>query len=115
MYMSELADLYRKSRRHGGTGSPYNTNLVVPCVFNSGCAVGKRGMTAIEITDAGIPPVHWFDQTRSTKHFRVVGSKPERLRGSDYYRTVLRRDCLDYIFNRITLLSERRTQTLRRR
>jgi hypothetical protein len=97
----------------------------VPCLFNSGCAVGKRGFTALEIEDERIALVHWFDRRRSDRHLRrapgptgVFGVSdvgleetpdrsplpPEQLGDSDFFRLVLNRDSLDYIFTRIRLL-----------
>jgi hypothetical protein len=48
--------------------------------------------------------VHWFDRTRSSGS-RSEGSPPERLGGTDFFRTALKQDSLDYIFSRIRLLA----------
>ncbi len=85
--------------------SIYDQHLVVPCVFNSGCVIGKRGITGIELTGGEIALVHWFDRRVSTKYIHDPLVKSERLGGSGYYRAVLKREQLDYIFTRIELLT----------
>jgi len=86
--------------RRGGEegGSLYDSPLLVPCLFNSGCCIGKRGLTGLEIAGGGIALVHWFDQNRS----RRAG---EDLPGTPYRREVLQQEPLDYLFTRVRLLS----------
>jgi len=83
----------------------YSSSTIVPCVFNSGCVIGKRGITAIEIQKGKIMLVHWFDKKVDKKYIREDAKNTIRLDGTDYYRTVLKKDELGYIFNRIKLLS----------
>jgi predicted phosphodiesterase len=122
---AEVESLYEIKREIPHTPSLYNSRFLVPCLFNSGCAVGKRGFTALEIEDERIALVHWFDRRRSDRHLRrapgptgVFGVSdvgleetpdrsplpPEQLGDSDFFRLVLNRDSLDYIFTRIRLL-----------
>lgn len=76
-------------------------NLVVPCLFNSGCAVGKRGFTALEIKKGRLALSFWSDEARSR---RWKGEyKPSTILPSAL-RFVLRRERLDYLFSRIELL-----------
>jgi UDP-2,3-diacylglucosamine pyrophosphatase LpxH len=82
----------------------YSTYTIVPCVFNSGCAIGKRGMTAIEISNGKISLVHWFDKNIDRKYNREDQENTTRIPGTDYFRTMLKQDSLDYIFTRIRLL-----------
>ncbi len=105
MHKKELARSRKQRPAHGSTRSLYNSDLLVPCVFNSGCVTGKRGITALEIDCEKIRLVHWFDRRKSNKHLRMVDQPTERLGNSDFYRSVLKQDCLQYIFNRINLLS----------
>ena len=65
----ELDRLYEKGEEHKHHQSIYNSKVVVPCLFNSGCAIGKRGITLIEIEDDRIALVHWFDRERGFRHF----------------------------------------------
>ena len=139
-YKEELARLWLRDREDGMRSSLYNEQLSVPCLFNSGCAIGKRGVTAIEIAEGKIALVHWFDRRRSDKHLRrrdvplregarrrrggaspgrnsasagrgsgaspgLVDGTTERLEDTEYYRTVLKKDRLDYVFTRIRLLA----------
>jgi UDP-2,3-diacylglucosamine pyrophosphatase LpxH len=104
-YRRELESIYGRDMKNGSRSSLYNSNLVVPCLFNSGCAIGKRGITAIEIDNGKIALVYWFDSTREDKHFSHNEQPIKRLDGSGYYRMVLKSDCLNYIFTRINLLS----------
>ena len=137
-YKEELAMV---SEREGRSGSLYGDSLPIPCLFNSGCAVGNRGLTAIEIEDGHIALVHWFDsrlgdRRRRADRPRDGGRRPgrdalvppgepdrrgdrrgqrsrnppraestHRLGDSPFYRSVLKRDRLDYVFSRIRLLA----------
>lgn len=85
--------------------SLYSGHTVVPSVFNSGCVIGKRGMTAIEIQNGKIYLVHWFHKDIDKRYRMEDESKTRQLGESNYYRTVLKKDSLDYIFTRIRLLT----------
>jgi UDP-2,3-diacylglucosamine pyrophosphatase LpxH len=102
-YRNELEELIQK--REGNRSSLYQSELLVPCIFNSGCTVGRSGVTSIEICDNNIQLVYWFDEKKSRKYFDFNGYTPQRLGNTDYYRVVLNEEPLDYIFTRIKLLS----------
>ncbi len=103
---SELDDFYQKNKKLGLRSSLYASNILIPCIFNSGCAIGKRGLTAIEIKKGNIYLVHWFDIKKSKKYFHSYEHyEPKRLENSNYFRMVLNKDHLDYIFTRINLLA----------
>jgi predicted phosphodiesterase len=104
-YRAELEYVYQKNMKNGSKSSLYNANLVIPCLFNSGCVIGKRGMTSIEIAGNEIALAHWFDKRISIKHFSHNEHVPERLGTSEYYRLIIKKDYLDYIFTRIKLLT----------
>jgi UDP-2,3-diacylglucosamine pyrophosphatase LpxH len=104
-YRRELGHLWQKDRAEGLRGSLYGGEPCAPCLFNSGCAIGKRGLTAIEIAEGTISLVHWFDDRVSTRHLQRTGASPERLDDGPYWRTVLKSDRLDYVFGRIRLLA----------
>lgn len=101
-YRSELARV-RADRRHSDDASLYDANLLIPCVFNSGTVIGKRGMTCLEIEDGEIALVHWFDDRRSTRHLRRGAGTA--IPGTTYHRVEIKRESLDYIFARINLLT----------
>jgi predicted phosphodiesterase len=84
--------------------SLYHDGPLLPCLFNSGCGIGRHGVTAIEIDSQSARLVYWFDRRRSEKYFDVEGYRPEPLAGTDFYRVVLKEEDLDYIFTRINLL-----------
>jgi predicted phosphodiesterase len=102
----ELEQIYAQKGLLKGRRSVYNSKLLIPCLFNSGCCIGKRGITAIELSDGQIALVHWFDRKRSQKHFDLIDEAPQQFDGSDYYRVVLNQDSLDYIFTRIRMLAD---------
>lgn len=76
-------------------------DVLVPCLFNSGCAVGKRGFTALEIKKGKMALSFWSDPVRSKK-WEAEYKPATVLPGS--LRFVLRRESLDYLFSRIELL-----------
>ena len=136
-YKKDLALLSERGHRDELKSSLYAEHLPVPCLFNSGCAIGKSGLTVIEIEDGQIALVHWFDSRRDGRprsphgrerhgsdhrgRERFAGASrrrrrnralvpPEaestrRLGDTPYYRSVLKRDRLDYVFSRIRLLA----------
>jgi len=83
----------------------YSNATVVPCVFNSGTVLGKRGVTGIEIRGGRIALVQWFDKNVGKKYIREDRKNTINLEGTDFYRTTLKSDDLDYIFTRIRLLT----------
>jgi UDP-2,3-diacylglucosamine pyrophosphatase LpxH len=95
----------KKNKRNGSRSSLYNSDLMVPCMFNSGCVIGKKGITAIEIAGGTISLVHWFDRRKSQKYLDYNGYTPVKMEDSEYFRVVLKEDNLNYIFARIELLA----------
>jgi predicted phosphodiesterase len=104
-YKKELKGYYKKNINHNYMNYVYNTIFHIPCLFNSGTVIGKRGMTCIEIEKGRISLIHWFDKNISKKYLLQTGYKPEQLDGTDYYRMVINRETLNYIFTRIKFLS----------
>jgi UDP-2,3-diacylglucosamine pyrophosphatase LpxH len=95
----------KKNKRNGSRSSLYNSDLMVPCMFNSGCVIGKKGITAIEITNGHIALVHWFDRRKSQKYLDYNGYTPAQLENTEYFRVVFKEENLNYIFARIELLA----------
>ena len=101
-------DLKKYYQQHAGANFQnyvYNAIFHIPCLFNSGCVIGKRGMTCLEIADGKIRLVHWFDEKISKKYLQKSGYEPEKLKGTDYYRMVINQESLDYVFTRINFLT----------
>jgi UDP-2,3-diacylglucosamine pyrophosphatase LpxH len=91
--------------RRNDFGSIYHDSFVVPCMFNSGCVLGKRGITCIELSGTEIGLSYWFDRNRSKRYLRYEGYDSQNLAGTSYYETVIQSETLNYIFSRIHLLS----------
>ncbi|MBC7919692.1 MAG: metallophosphoesterase [Ferruginibacter sp.] len=103
-YKEELTKLNRNPKKSLLSSSLYNDGVLVPCLFNSGCVIGKRGITCLEITRGEIALVHYFDQR--VKSARLEEGQPARPMGdSPYYRLVINQEPLDYIFTRIRFLT----------
>jgi hypothetical protein len=100
----ELEQIYEEDRRLDIRSSIYNSDIVVPSLFNSGCVVGKRGITSIEIQGGEIRLVHWFEEGR-TDHYSVREEGVEPLERASIYRKIIKKDDLGYIFTRINLLT----------
>jgi predicted phosphodiesterase len=100
----ELGNLKRKEKRDVLRQSLYGDELPVPCLFNCGCAIGKKGIDAIEMTNEDITHVHWFTEGKNKKFITRGGYKLEKIPGKPYCRTVLNQNKLDYVFSKIKLL-----------
>ena len=100
----ELGRLKHKERRDVLRQSLYGDELPVPCLFNSGCAVGKKGLTAIEMTNKDIALVYWFTDGKSKKFITRGGYDIVKIPEKPYNRAVLNYNKLDYVFARIKLL-----------
>jgi len=100
----ELGKLKRKEKRDVHRQSLYGDELPVPCLFNSGCTLGKKGFNAIEMTNEDIALVYWFAEGKSKKFITRGGYDIEGIPGRPYHRAVLNQNRLDYISARIKLL-----------
>jgi UDP-2,3-diacylglucosamine pyrophosphatase LpxH len=103
----EMQGLLARHDKYDQTGSLYQGVRPMPCLFNSGCATGKSGLTAIEIAGGRISLVHWFDGRREGKYLEGKGYLPEALGDTGYYRLVLKEEALDYVFTLIRLQTPR--------
>ncbi len=105
VYRMELKRLGKKDRKFSLSRSLYEKeDLMIPCVFNSGCATGKNGITAIEISGDSIRLVHWTKSHDTREYLEREALEKERLEGSECTRYVLRHDYLEQVFSRIELL-----------
>lgn len=101
----DLKKIYKKEKTGLTPGNLYDSVFNIPCLFNSGCAIGKRGITALEIEKGQISLVHWFDKKMSKKYLKNSGYDPQRFRDTTYYKMVINTESLDYIFAKIKLLA----------
>lgn len=103
-HKKELKKIFRKKKHLEQEAHLYNAILHIPCLFNSGTAIGKRGITCLEIENNQIRLVHWFDEHLSGRYLNKRGYDPELVDRQGHYRMVLNEESLDYIFARIKLL-----------
>ncbi|GHU83456.1 metallophosphoesterase [Spirochaetia bacterium] len=103
----ELGKLKRSERRDVLRQSLYGDEFPVPCLFNSGSAISKKGLTAIELDRENIALVYWFAEGLGRKFVNRGWYKTETLSGSRARKIVLNRDRLDYIKARIELLGNK--------
>ena len=101
----ELHELYLNHNSFNLRNGIYNDKLLVPCLFNSGCGIGRSGFTGIEIRNGKIALVYWFDKNLSKSYLEKDKVKVKQLIGSDYYKAILKSEPIDYVFNRIKLLA----------
>ncbi|MGM0675488.1 MAG: metallophosphoesterase [Spirochaetota bacterium] len=102
----ELVRIQQEESDDNQRESLYNDNLVVPSLFNSGCVIGKRGMTVLELDGSGrITLAYWFDRRRSQKYLQYETYETTQLGDSDYYRVEIQTDSLDYVLSRVKLLA----------
>jgi predicted phosphodiesterase len=100
----DLGKLKRSERRDGLRQSLYGDELPVPCLFNSGSAISKKGINALELDDFSIALVYWFTGGEGKQFISRGNYAVEKLRGTRCRRAVLNQDRLDYIKARIELL-----------
>jgi UDP-2,3-diacylglucosamine pyrophosphatase LpxH len=103
----ELGKLKRKERRDVLRQSLYGDDLPVPCLFNSGCAISKKGLNAIELSCEDIALVYWFAEGQGKRFVSRGGYEIEKLPDTRYRRVVLNHEKLNYILARIKLLGQR--------
>jgi predicted phosphodiesterase len=100
----ELGKLKHSEKRDVLRQSLYGDDMPVPCLFNSGSAIGRKGITAIELDREKISLVYWFVQGEG-RNFVSRGRYPVYiLPGTRYCRTVLNQDRFEYVKARIELL-----------
>ncbi|MDR2134796.1 MAG: serine/threonine protein phosphatase [Treponema sp.] len=106
----DLGKLGRSERRNVLRQSLYGDDLPVPCLFNSGSAIGKKGINAIELSNEQIALVYWFAEGKGKRFISRGGYQVEKLAATPYRRAVLNQDRLDYVKARIDLLGAQQTQ-----
>jgi UDP-2,3-diacylglucosamine pyrophosphatase LpxH len=104
-YKDELSRMREDGVKYSLSRSLYDDrDVLIPCLFNSGCATGKKGYTAIEIAGSVIELVHWGSGEKCRRYIADGAVESAGIEGTDWRRYVLRRDSLDRIFARIELL-----------
>ena len=104
-YKEEFGNLKRREKRRAASAMLYGSDIIMPCLFNAGCAVGRKGITAIEIEDGNIQLVYWYEHGKMRRYLYREFKQATALEGTPYFRAVINSDRLDYLLARIELLS----------
>jgi predicted phosphodiesterase len=111
IYRSECERLGKAELRWGLSKGLYEEKaLLIPCVFNSGCATGKNGITAIEIEGGRISLVHWAREGMARPYLLEEAVLKDRIEGKDASRYLLKEARLDQVFARLDLLGAERAE-----
>ena len=103
---AELIDWRSRKRRPELSSGIYSEDDVpIPCVFNSGTVIGKRGMTCIELTKGRFRLVHWFDDGTEDEFVDREDLTIKTLSDGRTNRLVLRQATMDYVMDSLRLLS----------
>lgn len=109
LYRTELAQMGRREVNRDLAGSRYDReSILVPCLFNSGCATGRHGITALELADGALSLVQWTGASGPKPYLRREALEAEPLEGTPNVRYLLRRADLNHVFARIRLLGRDR-------
>ena len=100
----ELDACYEQGNKIGLRSGLYN-NITIPSIFNSGCAIGKRSITALEIEGNKIRLVYWYNGKQSRRFTSDRDNRPMELGTTGFSRIILNEDSLDYVFSRLHLLA----------
>jgi len=101
-YQEELWELKYQSEFH--ISELYSSDELLPCLFNSGCAIGKRGITCIEIHEDEIQLVYWYDQNRISPSTAPIGYRYREIPGTSLRKVILNREKRDYILDKIRIM-----------
>ncbi len=104
-YKEEFTRLRLRERWHSPGLGLYGDDILMPCLFNSGSAVGRKGVTALEIENGSIQLVYWFEPGKTRRYLKRELDRAKPLDGTPYYRAALSTDKLDYLLSRIELLA----------
>ena len=83
----------------------YSSDGLIPCLFNSGCTIGKRGFTAIEVDDRNISLVYWYDSDKQRQYSNFYGYGKLPLPGSSLTRITLNSENLSYIQDKVRFMA----------
>jgi UDP-2,3-diacylglucosamine pyrophosphatase LpxH len=83
----------------GHTHRPlFGNDSGAPALYNSGAAIGKKGITTLEIDRGRLNLVHWWGRKLVKRYLDPDRFEPERLGRNDIYRVVLNSRSLTEIF-----------------
>ncbi|MGA1849092.1 MAG: metallophosphoesterase [Thermoplasmatota archaeon] len=88
--LNEFSMVHRIMTFMGHTHRPlFGSDSGVPHLYNSGAAVGRKGITTLEIDRGNLNLVHWWGRKLVKRYLDIDRYEPERLGGKDIYRVVL--------------------------
>jgi predicted phosphodiesterase len=105
LYKDEFRCLGRKEMRNKRGRGLYGRDIILPCLFNSGCAIGRKGVTAIEIEEGRIALAYWFEEGKERAYLEREAGPSTALEGTRYRRSTIESESLDSIFARMDLLA----------
>ena len=104
-YKKQIKEIYKENNKYRFRSSLFDQEFIIPSIFNTGSVIGKEGLTAIEISDSNISLIHYFDGNKKIKKYSYSAERVEQIDDTSFYRTVLKKESLDYIFRRIKFLA----------
>ncbi|MBU0934229.1 MAG: metallophosphoesterase [Spirochaetes bacterium] len=106
LYAEEFKRLNKQERKSRVSRSLYEREeMLVPCMFNSGCATAKSGYTALELADDTIALAFWTKTGTARAYVEKDSAEQSTLADSPWKRYVLTRDSIEYIIARARLLA----------
>jgi hypothetical protein len=105
VYREEFQRLRRRERRPSRSMSLYGSDILLPCLFNCGSAVGKKGITAIEVEDGRIQLAYWYQEGKEKRYLAGEAARARALDGTPYRRAALGVARIDHVLARIDLLA----------
>mgnify|MGYP006288215119 CR=1 FL=1 len=77
----------------------------IPGVFNSGCSMGRKGISALEIERGKVSLVHWVDSKLSRIYGKLGDLNPFQAKGTGSFRIVLDSASINSIIRSVNLQS----------
>ena len=105
LYRSELVAIKKKDKSRISKSLYAEEDLLIPCLFNSGCATGKTGITCLEIQNNALGLAYWSGINKARPYMDREALEREAVPGTAFVRYCVRRETLSGIFDRIALLS----------
>ncbi|MBI9097246.1 MAG: metallophosphoesterase [Spirochaetaceae bacterium] len=103
--LADALNVLLRTGDHYDSFSSIYDQMIIPCLFNSGCVIDKKGINCLEIEDGNIALITWYNEENKNSNITFNPVTHKRLGKSQYSRVKLKKDSLDYIFTRISLLS----------
>jgi len=100
---NELSFLHNSSELH--ISELYSSKGLSPCLFNSGCTIGKRGITGIEVSKEKIKLVYWYDTAQSSQYQNFFGYKQTGIPGTSLRKITLNSEKISYIQDKIRFMA----------